>query len=86
MAAGMQLLVRTEAGQTTRVHMGPQWYLERQEIAIPANTGVRVTGALADVEGRTVLLAREVQFNGQVLTLRDAQGAPLWNSLRRSAR
>ena len=32
-----------------------------------------------------VLMAREVQFDGQTLTLRDTQGLPVWNSLRRGA-
>jgi len=26
-----------------------------------------------------------VQFDGQVITLRDAQGMPMWSSLRRAA-
>jgi hypothetical protein len=32
-----------------------------------------------------VLVAREVQFDGQVITLRDAQGMPMWSSVRRAA-
>jgi hypothetical protein len=47
---------------------------------------VQVTGAVAEVEGQPVLLAREVQFDGHVLVLRDAQGMPMWSTLRRSAR
>ena len=85
MAPGVQMLVQTDDGQTTRVHVGPEWYLAPQHVELRENTRLQVTGATAEIEGRTVLMAREVQFNDAVLTLRDAQGVPLWSSLRRSA-
>ena len=85
MAPGVQLLVQTEDGKTVRVHVGPAWYLERQNVALQEHTRVQVTGASAEIAGQPVLMAREVQFNGQTLTLRNAQGLPVWNSLRRSA-
>jgi sporulation protein YlmC with PRC-barrel domain len=85
MAPGMQMLVRTDDGQSTRVQVGPTWYLERQDLGIQANTHVQVTGARAEIDGQPVLMAREVQFDGQVVTLRDAQGMPMWNSLQGAA-
>jgi sporulation protein YlmC with PRC-barrel domain len=84
MAPGMQMLIQAEDGKAIRVHTGPAWYLERQDGMLQENTRVQVTGVLTEVEGQPVLLAREVRFNGQVLTLRDAQGLPMWSSLRRS--
>jgi sporulation protein YlmC with PRC-barrel domain len=85
MAPGMQMLVQTDDGKSTRVQVGPVWYLERQDLDIKENTRVQVTGARAEIEGQPVLLAREVQFDGQIVTLRDAQGMPVWSSLRRAA-
>ena len=85
MAPGMQMLVQTDDGKNTRVQVGPTWYLERQELDVKENTRVQITGAQAEIEGQPVLMAREVQFDGQVLTLRDAQGIPMWSSLRRAA-
>ena len=85
MVPGMQMLVQTDDGQSTRVQVGPAWYLERQELDIKENTRVQVTGARAEIEGQPVLMAREVQFDGQFVTLRDAQGMPMWHSLRRPA-
>jgi hypothetical protein len=81
----MQMLVQTDDGKSTRVQVGPVWYLERQDLDIKENTRVQVTGARAEIDGQPVLMAREVQFDGQVLTLRDAQGMPAWSSLRRAA-
>jgi sporulation protein YlmC with PRC-barrel domain len=85
MAPGMQMLVQTDDGQSTRVQVGPAWYLERQDLGIQANTHVQVTGARAEIDGQPVLMAREVQFDGQVVTLRDAQGMPMWGSLQGAA-
>ena len=84
MAPGMQMLVQTDDGKSTRVQVGPAWYLERQDLDMKENTHVQVTGARAEIDGQPVLMAREVQFDGQVLTLRDAQGMPMWSSLRRA--
>jgi hypothetical protein len=49
------------------------------------NTHVQVTGAQAEIDGQPVLMAREVQFDGKVVTLRDAQGMPMWSSLQGAA-
>jgi sporulation protein YlmC with PRC-barrel domain len=85
MAPGMQMLVQTDDGQSTRVQVGPAWYLERQDLDMQKNTHVQVTGARAEIDGQPVLMARAVQFDGQVITLRDAQGMPMWSSLRGAA-
>ena len=85
MSPGMQMLVQTDDGKSTRVQVGPVWYLERQDLDMKENTHVQVTGARAEMDGQPVLMAREVQLDGQVLTLRDAQGMPMWSSLRRTA-
>jgi hypothetical protein len=86
MAPGMQLLVQTDDAKTTRVHIGPEWYLKRQDVELPEHAIIQVTGAAAEVEGQPVLMAREVQFDGHVLMLRDAQGMPMWSTLRHSAK
>ena len=85
MTPGMQMLVQTDDGKNTRVQMGPTWYLERQELDVKQNTRVQITGAWAEIDGQPVLLAREVQFDGEVMTLRDAQGMPMWSSRHRAA-
>jgi len=85
MALGMQMLVQTDDGKNTRVQVGPTWYLERQDLDVKENTRVQITGARAEIDGQPVLMAREIQFDGQVITLRDAQGMPMWSSARRAA-
>jgi sporulation protein YlmC with PRC-barrel domain len=85
MASGIQLQVQTDATTTMQVHVGPEWYLERQELALHAHEAVHVTGALAEVEGQAVLLARAITVNGHTLWRREAQGQPWWSARRRSA-
>jgi sporulation protein YlmC with PRC-barrel domain len=85
MVLGIQMLVQIDDGQNTRVQIGPVWYLERQDLDLKENTHVQVTGARAEIEGQPVLMAREVQCDGQIIMLRDAQGMPMWSSLRRAA-
>jgi sporulation protein YlmC with PRC-barrel domain len=85
MAPGMQMLVQTDDGQSTRVQVGPTWFLERQDLDMQENTHVQVTGARAEIGGQPVLMAREVQFDGQVIMLRDTQGMPMWSSLHGAA-
>jgi hypothetical protein len=85
MAPGLQLIVKPEADKTMRVQVGPGWYLEHQEAEIAEHQTVQATGAMTELDGQPVLLAREVQFDGHTLTLRDAQGLPRWSSVRRRA-
>ena len=79
MPAGLQMLVKTDETQTTRVYLGPEWYVQRQGLEIRDNADVQVTGALATVDEQSVLIARDVEFGGQTLALRDEKGKPLWN-------
>jgi sporulation protein YlmC with PRC-barrel domain len=83
MVSGIQLIVKTDADKTLRIQIGPAWYLEHQEVKIVEHNTVQVTGAMTEIDGQPVLLAREVQFDGHILTLRDAQGMPMWSGVRR---
>jgi hypothetical protein len=53
MASGIQLQVQTDA-TTMQVHVGPEWYLERQDLALHEHEAVHVTGVLAELEGQAV--------------------------------
>ena len=81
MASGIQLQVQTDE-TTVEVQVGPEWYLERQEIELREHEMVQVTGARAEVDGQPVLLARTITWDGHTLLLRDTQGQPVWSALR----
>jgi hypothetical protein len=81
MASGIQLQVQMDDPATVQVHVGPEWYLKRQEIELHEHEAVQVTGALAEVDGQPALLARTISWNRHTLMLRDTQGQPLWSVL-----
>jgi hypothetical protein len=82
MADGLQLLLKTR-DETIPVHLGPLWYLERQDFAIDAGEQVTVLGSRITFEGRPALLAAEVRKADKTLKLRDEAGFPLWSGWRR---
>jgi hypothetical protein len=77
MSQGMQLLVKTE-NQTISVHLGPAWYLDRQDFPIKNGDEVEVTGSRINFSGSPAIIAAEVRDGGKVLKLRDNNGIPLW--------
>ena len=82
MASGIELQVQTDEPTPVQVHVGPEWYLERQAIELREDEAVQVTGARAEVDGQPVLLARTITVDGLTLMLRDIQGQPVWSALR----
>jgi len=78
-APGLRLRVQTESGDVMIVHAGPVAYAQSQKIDFHSGDRVKLSGAQAEFQGRTVLLANEISKDGQKLTLRDSEGRPAWN-------
>lgn len=82
---GVGLKLKT-GEETVLVHLGPQWYLDRQSgMKIAAGDTVEIRGAKAFRRGEEVLIAAEVKRGQDVLKLRDENGAPAWAGWRRSS-
>jgi hypothetical protein len=64
------------------VHLGPQWYFDKQELAINRGDTVEVTGSKTVAEGNTVLLASSVKKGDKTWQFRDQQGFPFWSGKR----
>lgn len=82
MYAGVHLMVKTEK-ETMSVHLGPEWYIERQDIKIEAKDSVEVKGSRVTFAGKPALIAAEVKKGDEVLVLRDQAGIPAWSGWRR---
>lgn len=65
------------------VHLGPAAYLATQKVALVAGDAVEIVGSRVTVDGEPVWLARTVKKGGQVWTLRDTAGLPLWRGRTR---
>jgi len=82
MADGLHLLLKTRE-TSLPVHLGPLWYLERQDFSIGAGDAIEVTGSQVIFEGMPALIAAEVKKRDNVLLLRETSGFPLWSAWRR---
>ncbi|MEJ2673483.1 MAG: hypothetical protein P8168_15085 [Deltaproteobacteria bacterium] len=83
MHPGMAIEVVTQDHGRVRVHLGPVWYLERQEFDLEPGQEVRVRGICMEEQGKTRLIAAQVEAGDHVLVLRDAAGQPMWEAWRK---
>lgn len=76
---GKGIVLTVNVGSETRaVHLGPSWYLERQNVQIAEGDQVEIKGADTVRPRGTVFLAAEVKKGSEVLILRDEKGVPAW--------
>lgn len=78
---GIHLMVQSE-GEVISVHMGPGWYIENQGVRIKEGDEIVVKGSRITFEGSPAIVAAEIKKGDSVLTLRDANGFPLWSGGR----
>jgi sporulation protein YlmC with PRC-barrel domain len=85
---GVLLHVRTDDGKMVSVQAGPRPYVDSQNIRFNQGDPVTITGSVAKVGDREIILASRIQAADKNLALRGADGRPLWNleQYRESAR
>jgi len=82
MSAGIHLKVKTDK-ETISVHLGPVWYMEKQDVKLSPKDKIEVKGSRITFEGKPAIIAAEVKKGDEILTLRDANGVPMWSGWRR---
>ncbi len=75
-------MVKTEK-ETISVHLGPAWYIQRQDMKIVPGDKVEITGSRITFEGKPAIIAAEVKKGTEILKLRDENGFPVWSGWRR---
>jgi hypothetical protein len=75
---GLHLSLNTSSGPV-EVHVGPTWYVSSRNITFAKGDAVTLIGSKMSMSGREVLVAREITKGQQTLTLRAANGAPVWS-------
>jgi len=84
MQPGMAILMDTKTRGQVHVHLGPVWYLERQEFELKPGDDVKVKGMCEQKKGgKTEVVAYELSKGDYVLSLRDSQGRPNWEAWRK---
>ncbi len=79
---GVGLKVNTGT-ETLFVHLGPQWFVDKQGVKIAAGDTVEIKGVKAVRRGQDVFIAAEVKRGQDDLKLRDENGVPAWAGCRR---
>jgi hypothetical protein len=74
---GVHLTLKTDK-ETIPVHLGPSWYIDKQNIKIEPKDKVEVTGSRVSFEGKPTIIAAELKKGDKVLKLRDQAGIPMW--------
>jgi hypothetical protein len=77
MSYGIRLKVKTET-ETLSVHLGPAWFIERQDIEIKKGDTIEVKGSKIVFDEAPAIIAAEVKKGDTVLKLRDENGLPVW--------
>ena len=82
MSSGVHLMVKTDK-ETISVHLGPAWYIQRQDMKIVPGDKVEITGSRITFQGKPAIIAAEVKKGTEILKLRDENGFPVWSGWRR---
>ena len=81
---GMGIAITLKTGQgNLAVHLGPQWFIERQDIKIVPGDKVEIKGVKAVRGDQNIFIAGEVKKGSEILKLRDDAGIPVWAGWRR---
>lgn len=80
MDPGVALVVKVEGQGNMVVHLGPEWFVKRQQDKFAANESIDFSGSLVDIDQKPVVMATQVRMQGRVLTLRDGDGVPSWDA------
>jgi hypothetical protein len=84
MHPGMAVVMDAKSRGRVHVHLGPVWYLERQEFELKPGDQVRVKGMCEqEQDGKLRVIAYELTKGDYVLSLRDSQGRPQWEAWRK---
>ncbi len=74
---GTHFMIETPQ-ETIEVQVAPSWYLAEQDFDINTKEKVVVIGSRINIGDREAIIAREIKKGDKTLTLRDANGFPLW--------
>jgi hypothetical protein len=81
MSHGVHIMLKT-AKETISVHLGPDWYIENQDIKIEPKDTVEVKGSRITFQGKPAIIAADIKKGNEILKLRDEKGFPVWSAWR----
>lgn len=82
MSSGVHLIVKTNK-ETLSIHLGPEWFIDKQDITIIPKDNIEIKGSRITYEGKPAILAAEIIKGDELLLLRNENGTPVWSGWRR---
>jgi hypothetical protein len=82
MSNGIHLVMKTDQKETISVHLGPEWFLDNQDVQIAKGDAITVNGSKVTYENKPAIIAKTIEKGDSVLELRDDNGFPKWNGWR----
>ncbi len=82
MSYGIRLTLQANK-EKLPVHLGPEWFLENQDMGFETGDLITVKGSRITFDGEPAVIAAEITKNGNVLELRNEYGSPAWSGWRR---
>ena len=82
MSRGVHITLKTDKGEILPVHLGPEWYIDKQTIALKQGDKVQVRGSRITFQDKPAIIAADVTKGAESLHLRDANGIPAWAGWR----
>jgi hypothetical protein len=79
MSNGIHLTIKTDKTEYYSIHLGPEWYLDKQAIKYSAGDVIVVTGSKITYENAPTIIAVSVRKGNNILKLRDKKGFPVWS-------
>jgi sporulation protein YlmC with PRC-barrel domain len=79
---GVYLHVKTDAGRTMRVYVGPRPFIDSRGFSFHKGDVVTITGSLVRHGQHEAVLASQIRRANQTLDLRTPEGRPLWSMER----
>lgn len=81
MSCGVCLKIKN-GKEIVPVHLGPEWFIENQDVAIEPLDDVEVKGSKITLDGEPALIAAEIKKGEKMMILRDDKGFPRWSCWR----
>ena len=75
---GIHISVKTDK-ETIPVHLGPAWFVSKQDSKIVVGNKIEVHGSRITYEEKPALCADKITKGTEVLKLRNEDGTPLWS-------
>lgn len=82
MGVGVLLVLKVE-DKIHDVHIGPKWFLDKQDVQLKKDETVEILGSKIKFESSEVFIAKQITTKNGVLTLRGLSGRPVWAGWRK---